>query len=243
MSGTTVDRMIATALALAAMLMAGAVAYREVKPSPALGLAPERQPVLFDNWRDLLIVARPLSRSKASGHPIELIEFLDLECPACRLFHQSTLPTIKEGAGGDLEVSIIHLPLSIHRFAVQAASAAECAAAQGRFSPFVELVLRKQDSIGLKAWTEFAREAGVPSPRAFGRCIGVGRAPRVDSGIAVAARLGINSTPTIVANGWRVPMQARLSCKGSSGRCGRVRRRSLMRSVWTSAHLFRNSQE
>jgi protein-disulfide isomerase len=106
------------------------------------------------------------------------------------------------------------LPLKIHRFARNAALAAECAARQDRFAAFVEVAYSRQDSIGLKTWESYARDAGVSHADAFSACLAESASSAlVDSGIAASARLGIHATPTVMLNGWRVPdaSQAELS--------------------------------
>jgi hypothetical protein len=75
----------------------------------------------------------------------------------------------------------VHFPLPIHRFAVQAAQATECASLKGRFLNFIDAVYRKQDSLGLKSWGSYALEAG--------RELGL--------------RWQILGTPTVIINGLR----------------------------------------
>ena len=184
--------------------MAAVVVYREVVPRPiqASGASPSSGPQYYPDWQGLLHVARPIG--DAVG-PVHLIEFGDLECPACRQFHAEVLPKLKRRFGSKVNVSFVHYPLSIHRFARPAARAAECAASQARFGPFVEVVFANQDSLGLKSWTSMARDAGLGDSTTFARCLATIDAARVDSGVAVARRLGLNGTPTVIVNGWRVP--------------------------------------
>jgi len=197
------DRAVQLTLATAVVAMATAVVYSELRPQATTTVARARQPEYIENWRALLPYARRLGDSAA---PIQLIEFMDLECPACRLFSQVILPRLSQSYGEEIAVNFVHLPLlNVHRFADQAATASECAARDGRFAPFTDLVLRRQDSVGLKSWASFAREAGVRDTVSFWQCLKRGRAPLVDSGIALSARLGVNATPTVILNGWRVP--------------------------------------
>lgn len=97
----------------------------------------------------------------------------------------------------------VHLPLSGHRFARSAAEAAECAASQSRFEAFVDVIFAKQDSIGLKPWAGYAAEAGVPSISAFTECLRDPPVGRIEAGVALADKLGIGATPTVIANGWK----------------------------------------
>lgn len=200
------ERGATIALTVAALVMAAAVVYREFEPRPARAASVSSAGQGGNHvaeWRDLLRFGRPQG---PTGAPILLIiEFVDLECPACGAFHQTTLPELRHEFGDRFSLTLIHLPLKGHRFAVPGAQAAECAAEQDRFGQFVDLVMRKQDSLGLKSWASYAEEAGIGSISAFTECgARPGMAAFVDSGMAAARRLGINATPTILVNGWQI---------------------------------------
>lgn len=99
----------------------------------------------------------------------------------------------------------VHFPLSMHRFALPAARAAECAAAQGRFRAFHDALFDGQDSLGLKAWVSFAGDAEVADTAEFDRCVHkTGDIPLVQSGVTAGKRLGIRGTPTVLINGWEL---------------------------------------
>ncbi len=137
--------------------------------------------------------------------PVTIIEFADLECPVCRQFTIGALAYIRAKYPTDVQVVFRHWPLSYHHFAYPAARAAECAAAQGRFDAFQQLVHAKQDSLGLKAFGDFAREAEVPDARAFATCNAqTGPVAAVEADINVAKAVGGRGTPTIVINGLRL---------------------------------------
>lgn len=94
-----------------------------------------------------------------SSAKVTVTVFTDFECPACRRFTESALAGARASFHDRLRVVIRHWPLSSHRFAVPAARAAECASAHNRFVPFHDLLFAKQDSLGLKSFTDFATEA------------------------------------------------------------------------------------
>lgn len=140
----------------------------------------------------------------AQGHKgVHLVEFTDMECPACRHFHETSLRSALDSAATSPTLSIVHFPLRGHRFAQQAATAAECAGNQGRGHEFVELVFSWQDSIGIVPWESFARSANVSDAPEFARCVAAGPPERVLAGRSLAAELQINETPTIFINGRR----------------------------------------
>lgn len=142
--------------------------------------------------------------SGVANAPIQLVQFADLECPACRDFEMKTLSAARERYGERLATVYVHFPLPYHRFARVAAQASECAEVQGRFVPFVSRVYARQDSIGLKPWTSYAVEAEVPDTLAFSRCLATDNpVPRIAGGFELGHQLQVRGTPTVIVNGWR----------------------------------------
>jgi protein-disulfide isomerase len=94
----------------------------------------------------------------------------------------------------------------MHRFSYPAARASECAAAQGRFKEFYDLVFAQQDSLGLKPFDRFAKESGVVDSAAFKRCNALTTPVAVvDRDKAVVIGFGGEGTPTIAINGLLYP--------------------------------------
>lgn len=113
------------------------------------------------------------------------------------------LSKVLAALGEKASLTLVHFPLSIHRFAPSAARASECALREGRFHEFVSVAYASQDSFGLKPWTRMAAEAGVVDTALFTRCTSdPTTASAVDSGSAMATRLKLTGTPAISINGW-----------------------------------------
>lgn len=71
----------------------------------------------------------------------------------------------------------------------------------------VDVLFRKQDSLGLKPWAGYATEAGVPDTAAFNACASTTTATaRIDEGLRIGNAIGVRGTPTIVVNGWKFPL-------------------------------------
>ncbi|MCC6930161.1 MAG: thioredoxin domain-containing protein [Gemmatimonadaceae bacterium] len=99
---------------------------------------------------------------------------------------------------------LLHFPVSGHRFAPLAARAAECAGEHQRFSEFIERVFEKQDSLGLKPWSEFASESGIRDTAVFAQCMrSKDPLPALDRGARIGRALGVQGTPTVIINGWQ----------------------------------------
>ena len=191
-------------LTVAAIIMAASVAHREFSDRVSLS-TPDRSeddnPTYVAEWESMLPYGNRVGDASARA---KLIEFFDLECPACRRFHREIVDSARHEFGSDLSVTFVHFPLSFHRFAQISARASECAAQESRFSQFVDRVYAFQDSLGLKSWGSFAADAGIRDTTRFVACVrAVTPAARVDSGVALAQRLNVTATPTVLLNGWR----------------------------------------
>jgi protein-disulfide isomerase len=201
----SIEKLMSAILTLATVVVAVAIVHREflrpVAPEQAAVRAPER--ITTQQWHSLLEASIAMGGDSANA-PVVLVEFADLECPACGHYHEKIIPRVQGEFGANLSYRVIHLPLPAHRFARHAAIAAECAAGQGAFRGFVDEVFRKQDSIGLKSWTSYAHDAEVLDTTRFRQCIADPTPPaRIDAGIAIAESLEVESTPTVIVNGWR----------------------------------------
>lgn len=190
------------ALALSAVAIAFVTVRREVRGGgPSVSAAQQLVLVPSKDWGRILSAAMPVT----SGHDsVHIVEFTDLECPACRFFHLSTLKDATAASDVVPKLSIVHFPLRGHRFAEAAATAAECAYSQARGQAFIDEVFRNQDSLGVLAWTSFAVAAQIPDTLLFQECIRAGPSPRVRAGAALASELGLRETPTIFVNGQRL---------------------------------------
>jgi hypothetical protein len=157
-------------------------------------------PEWMEGWRQLNDHGM-LSGDSAS--PVQIIEFVDLQCPVCRSQH-AALRGVQDRLGAGVSVRYVHLPLPRHPFSGAAAVAAECAYRQGLLSQFLESIYRKQESIGSLPWTDFIPSVTSGDSQAFTRCLqNPAIAERVASDQEAAYRFDVEATPTLVVNGWR----------------------------------------
>ena len=155
-----------------------------------------------DDWEEILDAAT-LVGAAADGGSITIVEFVDLECPFCRQSHIA-LADVKRALADSVWHYVVHYPMEdIHRFAMPAARAVECAGHEGRFTDYLELVFEKQDSLGLKTWASYAVESGVQDTIRFNECnSGKGPVPRVEQGLRIGSEIDVRMTPTVLINGW-----------------------------------------
>jgi protein-disulfide isomerase len=169
---------------------------------------PARKPSRIDGWEAAVSGGIRLGSDHAR---VTIIELMDFECPFCGRLAVATDSLLREYPE-DVAVVVHHFPLPNHKFARRSAVASECAQAQGAFKPFYTLLFANQDSIGIRDWKAFARDAGVADLKAFEECRTLRTTfPRIDEGIRLGLRLEVRGTPTVLINGWLLPNPPRLA--------------------------------
>lgn len=107
------------------------------------------------------------------GNPNGIVivtEFADLQCPSCRAAQTTVLNPLVEKYGSQVRFDFKHFPLrAAHRYALDLAEGAECAADQEKFWEFVDLAYEKQDQLGRNSVTDWAGALGLDMDL-FRRC-------------------------------------------------------------------------
>jgi protein-disulfide isomerase len=161
----------------------------------------EEKPVRVGEWTDANVAGVALGPLNA---PVKIVEFADFECPYYAGFHKA-LRSVEQKHPDQIALTYVHFPLPMHRFAVPAGRAAECAGDQGKFEEMNDRLFEGQDQFGLKPWDVYATAAGVPDMAAFDACIKkTDQIPRVEEGKTLGAKLNVPGTPTIIINGWKL---------------------------------------
>jgi protein-disulfide isomerase len=196
------DRGSNAVFALAAAVIAVAYVVRAPGSSVRSREASEPRALFIDSWHTKLDVGIRLGPATS---PLTIVEFMDFQCPFCRRF-AAEIDSLRAEFPG-VAIVIMHFPLSNHRFAVPAAIASECADQQERFPEMYSVLFGAQDSFGLKTWSQYASDAGVPDLADFERCISlpIDSFPRIAYGKALGKESGIAGTPGVWINGWQRP--------------------------------------
>lgn len=186
---------VTAVVALCALAVTGLVLRREVFASSA---GPQAEVRTVQGWQALARAGNPMGPAQPR---VRVVEFSDFQCPFCAQAAMD-LKQLRRKYPGQVAVIYRHFPLPAHRYAQTAAVASECAAEQGRFEAYHDLLFASQDSIGVTAWDTYADRAGVTDlPRFRGCLAGSSAAARVDRDRDIATRLGTRGTPTFVVNG------------------------------------------
>lgn len=155
---------------------------------------------------ELANVKRPAVRGRADA-PVQIVEFSDFQCPFC----SRAVPVVEQVMktyGDDVRLVYRHLPLvRIHSRAQELAEASECAAEQGKFWPFHDVIFGRFGELDALDTDTIAQEAGVRDAKRFRECRESGKfRARVTEDTQAAESLGIGGTPTflvgrVTANG------------------------------------------
>jgi protein-disulfide isomerase/uncharacterized membrane protein len=149
------------------------------------------------------------SRGNADAS-VTIVEFSDFECGYCAHFQRS-IDDMLHRYGQSTRIVFHHFPLDsecnpsvtgqLHRQACLAAVASECAAEQGQFWQYHDVLFSNQKQLGRQSLIEYAAKLGLDTTR-FTACLDSPEPQaRVQNDVTKAAALGVDSTPTVFING------------------------------------------
>jgi protein-disulfide isomerase len=147
--------------------------------------------------------------------PVKVVEYSDFLCPFCRNL-AGALSSFLTQAGGRVQIFYKHYPLekacnpnlqrTAHEGACLLAQGAICAQDQSKFWAYHDRVFARPMERATRAdVTRFANEGGLDGA-AFGACLDAPKTrDRLTAQIAEAKRVGVESTPTLLINGKKLP--------------------------------------
>lgn len=216
-SSKTNNLTIPVAIIIAGALIAGAVYLGTSRT----GTANNPQPQVAEQQQsgNLEQVAAITSEDHIRGNPdapVTIVEYSDLECPFCKLFHP-TMQRIVDEYGDKVAWVYRHFPLdSIHSKARPEAVAAECANELGGNDAFwkytdrfFELTPSNNQTDIATVLPQIAREIGL-NESAFTTCLASGKYDQhIQDNLDNAIATGGNGTPwsiVVAANGKKYPL-------------------------------------
>lgn len=132
--------------------------------------------------------------------PVTIIEFSDYLCPACKRAHHIS-NEIRELFKGKIQWIFKDYPLKMHPGADKLAEAARCAADQGKFWEFQDLLFDAEKHPDQEMLERFAQSLSMDVAR-FDQCLASEKhAAAVDKDKADATQAGVSSTPSFIING------------------------------------------
>ncbi len=180
-------------LVLCAFVITGLVIRQEF-------FLPEPKPEISQvkNWRELELKGQRVGPAEA---PVQIVEFFDYQCPYCKRV-QSVVQSVIDKYPQKIAVHFEHYPLSGHRYATEAAVAAECAGRQGQFKRFHDLLFANQQKLRKEPYSRLGLDVGIKDITLFNKCWQNEQTKQiVQSGRDLAKSIGINAVPAFIING------------------------------------------
>lgn len=190
------NRLLTAVLVLCAMAVTGVTLRREFTTAGSAATG-ERERIV-SNWQEHVDYER---LEGGRGAPVVLIEYGDFQCPFCKDM-AATISKAMARYGQSVSVLYKHYPLeAIHRYALPAAVASECARTQGVFRAYHDTLFGAQDVLGTRSWNDMAAAVAIPDSTAFAACMSDSASfALVRSDAASARALKLRGTPALLIN-------------------------------------------
>lgn len=165
-----------------------------------------------------IVQITPQSRPMADGRnlgdpnaPVKIEVFEDFQCPSCRSYSEQIEPQIIETyvATGKVYYTFRHFPFlddnQLRKESDQAANASMCAAEQGRFWDYHDILFANWNGENQGAFLDnrlvaFAEALGLDMA-AFNACFEENRyKTEIDADLALGKELGVSGTPSVFVN-------------------------------------------
>jgi len=132
--------------------------------------------------------------------PVTIVEFSDFECPYCGAAHD-TVEQVMNTYAGKVRLVYRQFPLSFHPHAAKAAEASLCAADQGKFWEFHDVLFKNQKKLEPADLKAHASEVGMDAQK-FSQCLDSGEKKKaVDADQQAGLAAGVGGTPAFFING------------------------------------------
>ena len=143
------------------------------------------------------------NRIGPASAPVQIVEFGDFGCPACRAWHNAGIQEqLVANFGEQISFEFRHFPV-ITAQSPQAAEAAQCAAEQGAFWEYHDFIYEqtRQNALSRSDLENYAAAIGLDEA-AFEGCLDSGRFKElVQRDLRAAQSAGARGTPTFLING------------------------------------------
>ncbi|HWQ99939.1 MAG TPA: vitamin K epoxide reductase family protein [Candidatus Methylomirabilis sp.] len=126
---------------------------------------------------------------------VTLIEFIDYQCPACKLAHSEILK-VRDRYKGRIRFAFRNFPLPVHKAAVGAALGAVCADKQGKLFAYADVLIANQNALAPADLIRYASSLQFDTA-AFKACLtDPSTKALVERDLSDGRELGVNATPT-----------------------------------------------
>jgi protein-disulfide isomerase len=162
--------------------------------------------------------AYPDANGTAMGNPnapVKIVAYEDFQCPSCRLYTEQVEPLLiqNEIKNGEVYYQYRNFPIidqsSTTKESHQAANAALCAADQGKFWEYHNMLFNNQEGENVGSFTDkrlqaFAQTLGL-NMSDFNACFAADKhLAQINSDIQAGQQAGVTGTPSVFVNGKEV---------------------------------------
>lgn len=162
---------------------------------------------LRTKYKAVVLLKPPVVNVSAAGGPargganapVVIIAFSDYECPYCKSA-EATVDKVVKTYGDKVKYIHRNFPLAFHQHAFEAAEAAACANAQGKFWEYHAKLFAAQD-LSTDKLKAMAGEVGLDRKK-FDECLASNQfKAAVEKDMADGAEVGVSGTPAFFING------------------------------------------
>lgn len=201
-------QMIPLAIVAAGALIAGAIYFGGSTPSGSLVKGNPNSLLGGDNSPKIEDVSDKDHLLGSRGAKVIVVEYSDLECPFCKVFHNTMRQIMDTYDDNQVAWVYRHFPIAqLHSKASKEAEASECAAEQGgntAFWNFVNKVFEttnSNNSLDSSQLPQIAASVGL-DVTAFNTCLSSGRyTKKIADDVIAAGKAGAQGTPYSVVIG------------------------------------------
>jgi protein-disulfide isomerase len=132
--------------------------------------------------------------------PLVLVEYTDYQCPFCQRYHNDSFAQIKSNFidTGKIRYISRDFPLPFHENARRSATAARCAAEQGKFWELRHTMIVNASQLQPDKLGGYAQSVSMDVPK-FQACVDSDKyRAAIDKDIAEGTAAGVNGTPSFV---------------------------------------------
>ena len=134
---------------------------------------------------------------------VVVVEYSDFQCPYCSRAAK-TVEQLRKDYGDKIRFVFHQFPLSFHKNAHNAATAAFEAKAQGKFWELHDLMFANQRALERPKLEEYAKQVGMDVAKLKKALDGDTYKAAIDADIALGKEVGVRGTPTMFINAERV---------------------------------------
>jgi protein-disulfide isomerase len=190
---------IVSAILIAGVLIAGAILLKSNKP-------PVTNALVANNAINTTFQGRPVSSSDHIignlNAKIVIVEYSDLECPYCKVFH-ATMHKVVENNNGNIAWVYRHSPIAqLHPKSFHESEATECAFEQGGNDAFWKYIDRlfevtpSNNGLDVAELPKIAEYVGL-NVTSFNDCLASGKfTNKIQADIDDGVKAGVNGTPS-----------------------------------------------